>query len=79
LQRLASVRQALGFAAATGSAEIVEQTARILERQNVLQTSQVLFRRICVSLAMVLPFKDSAGGTWSYSILIGVISAGTRQ
>jgi hypothetical protein len=25
---LASVRQALGFAAATGSAEIVEQTAR---------------------------------------------------
>jgi hypothetical protein len=37
---------------------------RILERQNVLQTSQVLFRRICVSLAMVLPFKDSEGGTW---------------
>ena len=33
---------------------------RILERQNVLQTSQVLFRRICVSLAMVLPFKDSS-------------------
>jgi hypothetical protein len=26
----------------------------------VLQTSQVLFRRICVSLAMVLPFKDSS-------------------
>jgi hypothetical protein len=37
---------------------------RILERQSVLQTSQVLFRRICVSLAMVLPFKDSEGGTW---------------
>ena len=37
--------------------------ARILERQNVLQTSQVLFRRICVSLAMVLPFKDSESGT----------------
>ena len=53
--------------------------ARILERQNVLQTSQVLFRRICVSLAMVLPFKDSEGGTCSYSILIGVTSAGTRQ
>jgi Domain of unknown function (DUF4136) len=33
--------------------------ARILERQNVLQISQVLFRRICVSLATVLPFKDS--------------------
>ena len=30
----------------------------------MLQTSQVLFRRICVSLAMVLPFKDSLGGTW---------------
>jgi hypothetical protein len=53
--------------------------ARILERQNVLQTSQVLFRRICVSLAMVLPFKDSEGGTCSYSILIGDTSAGTRQ
>jgi hypothetical protein len=26
-----------------------QQRARILERQNVLQTSQVLFRRICVS------------------------------
>ena len=28
---------------------------------------------------MVLPFKDSKGGTCSYSILIGVTSAGTRQ
>jgi hypothetical protein len=28
---------------------------------------------------MVLPFKDSEGGTCSYSILIGVTSAGTRQ
>jgi hypothetical protein len=37
--------------------------ARILERQNVLQTSQVLFRRLCVSLVVVLPFKDSEGGT----------------
>ena len=37
--------------------------ARILERQNVLQTNQVLFRRMCLSLAMVLPFKDSEGGT----------------
>jgi UbiD family decarboxylase len=36
---------------------------RILERQNVLQTSQVLFRRLCVSLVVVLPFKDSQGGT----------------
>jgi hypothetical protein len=34
--------------------------ARILERQNVLRTTQVLFRRICVRLAMVLPFKDSS-------------------
>jgi hypothetical protein len=29
----------------------VDCPTRILERQNVLQTSQVLFRRICVSLA----------------------------
>ena len=28
---------------------------------------------------MVLPFKDSEGGTWSYSVLIGVTSASTRQ
>jgi hypothetical protein len=39
------------------------EDTRILERQNVLQTSQVLFRRLCVSLAVVLPFKDSQGGT----------------
>jgi hypothetical protein len=30
----------------------------------VLQTSQVLFRCLCVSLAVVLPFKDSQGGIW---------------
>jgi hypothetical protein len=30
----------------------------------VLQTSQVLFRHISPSLAVVLPFKDSKGGTW---------------
>ena len=41
----------------------LELPARILERQNVLQTNQVLFRRMCLSLGMVLPFKDSAGGT----------------
>jgi hypothetical protein len=37
---------------------------RILERQKMVQTSQVLFRPLCVSLAVVLPFKDSQGGTW---------------
>jgi hypothetical protein len=37
---------------------------RILERQKMLQTSQVLSRRLCVSCAAVLPFKDSEGGTW---------------
>jgi hypothetical protein len=42
----------------------LQLTTRILERQNVLQTSQVLFRRLCVGLAVVLPFKDSEGGTW---------------
>jgi hypothetical protein len=57
----------------------IENSSRILERQNALQTSQVLFRRIRVSLAMVLPFKDSEGGTCSYSILIGLTSTGTRH
>jgi hypothetical protein len=33
---------------------------RILERQNVLQISQVLFRRLYVSVVVVLPFKDSS-------------------
>ena len=44
--------------------ETASSDTRILERQNVLQTSQVLFRRLCVSLVVVLPFKDSQGGTW---------------
>jgi hypothetical protein len=30
----------------------------------MLQTSQVLSRRLCVSCAAALPFKDSEGGTW---------------
>jgi hypothetical protein len=34
-----------------------------------LQTSQVLFRRLCISLAKVLPFKDSEGGTWLLDLL----------
>jgi len=38
--------------------------ARILERQKLLQTSQVLFRHLCVSCVALLPFKDSQGGTW---------------
>ena len=38
--------------------------ARMLERQNVLQISQVLFRCLCVGPMVVLPFKDSPGGTW---------------
>src|SRR3974377_205378 len=38
-------------------------STRILERQKMLQTSQVLPRRLCVSCAAVLPFKDSEGGT----------------
>jgi hypothetical protein len=29
----------------------------------MLQTGQVLFRRLSVNLALVLPFKDSQGGT----------------
>jgi hypothetical protein len=33
--------------------------ARILERQKMLQTDQVLLRRLSVSFALVLPFKDS--------------------
>ena len=34
---------------------------RILERQKMLQTGQVLFRRPSVNFALVLPFKDSQG------------------
>ena len=40
------------------------QDTRILERQKMLRKSQVLSRRLCVSCAAVLPFKDSEGGTW---------------
>ena len=42
---------------------------RILERQNMLRISQVLFERLCVSQAVVLPFKDSEGGTWPLELL----------
>ena len=34
---------------------------RILERQKMLQTDQVLLRRLSVNFALVLPFKDSQG------------------
>jgi len=34
----------------------------ILERQKMLQTGQVLFRRLSVDFALVLPFKDSQRG-----------------
>ena len=34
--------------------------SRILERQKMLQTGQVLFRRLSVDFALVLPFKDSS-------------------
>jgi multidrug efflux pump subunit AcrB len=33
---------------------------RILERQKMLQTGQVLFRRLSVDFALVLPFNDSS-------------------
>ena len=33
---------------------------RILERQKMLLTGQVLFRRLSVDFALVLPFKDSS-------------------
>jgi hypothetical protein len=34
--------------------------ARILERQKMLQTDQVLLRRLSINFALVLPFKDSS-------------------
>ena len=34
----------------------------------MLQTGQVLFQRLCVSRAVVLPFKDSKGGTWALEL-----------
>jgi len=40
-----------------------KETTRILERQKMLQTDQVLLRRLSVNFALVLPFKDSQGGT----------------
>jgi hypothetical protein len=40
-----------------------------LERQNVLQISQVLFRCLCVGPMVVLPFKDSQGGTWLLNLI----------
>jgi hypothetical protein len=47
----------------------------------MLQTGQVLFRRLSVNLALVLPFKDSQGGprAWSYQILKGILFAGMPQ
>jgi hypothetical protein len=36
---------------------------RILEWHKLLHTGQVLFRRLSVVFALVLPFKDSQGGT----------------
>jgi hypothetical protein len=38
------------------------EDARILERQKMLQTGEVLFRRLSVDFALVLPFKDSQRG-----------------
>jgi hypothetical protein len=39
----------------------VAEFARILERQKMLQTGQVLFLRLSVDFALVLPFKDFSG------------------
>jgi hypothetical protein len=39
---------------------LIRALTRILERQKMLQTGQVLLRRLCVDFALVLPFKDSA-------------------
>ena len=36
------------------------KSSRVLERQKMLQTGQVLFRRLSVDFALVLPFKDSS-------------------
>jgi hypothetical protein len=38
----------------------MQASSRILERQKMLQTGQVLFRRLSVDFALVLPFKDSS-------------------
>ena len=55
--------------------------ARILERQKMLQTDQVLLRRLSVNFALLLPFKDSQGGTSSLELsdLKGILFAGTPQ
>ena len=41
----------------------LEDAARILEKQNRLQMSQVLFRCLCIDHQAVLLFKDSKSGT----------------
>jgi hypothetical protein len=41
-------------------AKLNAERSRILERQKMLQTGQVLFRRLSVEFALVLPFKDSS-------------------
>jgi hypothetical protein len=43
-----------------GRGFVADEPARILERQKMLQTGQVLFRRLSVDFALVLPFKDSS-------------------
>jgi hypothetical protein len=47
-----------GLSAAVTDSEWV--ITRILERQKMLQTGQVLFRRLSVEFALVLPIKDSS-------------------
>ena len=42
-----------------------------MKGKTVLQTSQVLFRRLCVSPAVVLPFKEAGPDSWTYLIVIG--------
>jgi hypothetical protein len=53
--------------AAPSSACLID-LSRILERQKMLQTGQVLLRRLSVNFALVLPFKDSQGGTSSLEL-----------
>jgi hypothetical protein len=49
-------------AEARGKISRAKPWARILERQKMLQRGQVLFRRLSVDFALVLPFKDSQRG-----------------
>ena len=87
LSRLASLRPKWGSSRQTAGtsdprwSRSIINISRILERQKMLETGQVLFRRLSVDFALVLPFKDSRGGTSTLELsdLKRILFTGTPQ